>query len=104
MKTAQNIFKMEYGDSKNFMTPEILKFGKIGSNLVFELSQGTDFENEKIYGVTIVEIKEEKTLRRTDLSKVFFEKGEATKYINKIVEVWKSIDFYKREEEKLRLS
>lgn len=84
MKTAKEIFKMEYGNSKNFMTPEILKVGKINHNLAFELSQGTGFENEEIYGVTLVEIQGDKTTRRSDLSKMFFKKEEAIEYIDSI--------------------
>ena len=84
MKSAKEIFKIEYGNSKNFMTPNILKVGKINHNLAFELSRGTGFKNEEIFGVTIVEIQDEKTKRRSDLSKMFFKKGEAAEYINNL--------------------
>ena len=52
MKSAKEIFKIEYGNSKNFMTPNILKVGKINHNLAFELSRGTGFKNEEIFDST----------------------------------------------------
>lgn len=44
---------------KNFMTPEILGFGKIGDKYVYEVSQGpAPFESGKhIFGLTVKDIK-----------------------------------------------
>lgn len=49
------IFKQEYGDSTNFMIPDVIGYGVIspGKNIVYELSRGFDLVNERIFGVTV---------------------------------------------------
>jgi hypothetical protein len=53
----EEIFKQEYGDSKNFMTPETIGYGIISPvrNIVYELSRGTDLSDNIIFGVTVTD-------------------------------------------------
>lgn len=53
----EEIFKMEYGDSQNFMTPETIGYGVIspGRNIVFELSRGTNLQDDIIFGITVTD-------------------------------------------------
>lgn len=57
--TPQQAFRAEYGDGKNFMTPNFLAFGTIrpeqdGFGVFYELSSGRGFAHEKIWGLTVV--------------------------------------------------
>lgn len=81
--TAREIIKREYGDSKNFMTPGIIRRGKMCRNIAYELSGGTGFEHESIYGVSIVMIDEStgKTERLYNDSHMFHSLDEASAYI-----------------------
>lgn len=77
-------FKAAYGGHKgvNFMTPNIIREGKVGS-LHYELSEGRGFDNQPIFGVTVVEETEggRHAALRPDLSTVFQSKAEAEHYI-----------------------
>ena len=80
--TARKIIKMEYGNSKNFMTDRVLKMGKINKNMAYELSSGRGFTDNIIYGISLVELMEDgKTKRRDDLSKCCYSINEAESYI-----------------------
>ncbi len=80
----------------NFMTPNIIgqncfevKNGKEGGLFLWELSHGTGFKGENIYGVTVVvAVKKgnEYKIKGTDheLSKLFLKKSEAIRYIEKL--------------------
>ena len=87
---AIKILNKEYVNPKNLITPYILKIGKINKTMAFELSSGK-FMNEMIYGVTIVELieKENKTIRRDDLSECFKTMSEAKKYIKNLRDSYK---------------
>ncbi len=62
---------------KNMMTPDIIKFGESGG-FIFELSEGTGFNREPIFGVTVLELTEgEAPKRRSDLSQMFHNLTEA---------------------------
>ena len=96
---AIKILKKEFDHSKNFITPNILKIGKINKMMAFELSSGK-FMNEMIYGVTIVELieKENKTIRRDDLSECFKTMSEAKKYIKNLRDSYKkALEILKKE-------
>lgn len=85
--TARQIIKKEYGKSKNFMTPHILRYGKISKNVAYELSKGTGFKHETIYGVSIVTIdKQGNTKREFELSKKLDGILEAEGYIGRLRE------------------
>jgi len=49
---------------QNFMTPEWVCYGESG-DFVYEISQGRGMEEERIFGLTVVEIKG--CVHRTDL-------------------------------------
>lgn len=52
---ARELVRRELGDSKNFMTPTILRYGKLARNVAFELSRGDGFLRDGfMYGVSIV--------------------------------------------------
>lgn len=82
-KTAREIIHMEYKGSKNFMTPNVIKVGKIKRDMAYELSTGQGLEQKTtIYGVTIVSIdNDNNTTRRTELSKCCHSHAEAMEYI-----------------------
>ncbi len=83
--TATEIIKREMGNSKNFMTPTVLKYGKIISNIAFELSKGTGFYHNLLVGVTIVLLKRNNTTtRHLGLSKSFQSFNEAENYISNL--------------------
>ena len=54
---CKKIFQQVYGTSENFMTPEIIGYGHINldKHIVFELSQGTGFEHNLIFGVSVTD-------------------------------------------------
>ena len=81
--TAREIIRREYSDSKNFMTPTILKRGKMCRNIAYELSQGTGLEHQPIFGVSIVMVDESngKTERLYNDSHVFETLDLAQDYI-----------------------
>ena len=89
--SAREILRIEYGDSRNLMTDKIIKRGKINRNMAFELSVGNGMYNEKIYGLSIVEIIEENlTKRRTDLSDCYLSKREAENHIRFLKDKFKN--------------
>ncbi len=72
--TAREAIRHEYGAAKNFMTPDVIRVGKIARDVAYELSAGRGFDNEPIYGVSIVRIldhDEPVTEREYDLSGLF---------------------------------
>jgi len=71
--SANDMFLMEYGGGKNFMTPIILERGKISLYRTYEISRGKGISDQTIWGVTIVDYDPDtkKTTRRTDLSDCF---------------------------------
>jgi hypothetical protein len=83
-RSAREIIKAEYGDSRNFITPYRIKTGKINKNLAYELSYGFGMDNNKLYGLTIVEDAKDKTKRREDLSECFSSIDEAKNRIKEL--------------------
>ena len=88
MKTlsARQIFKKKYRDSKNFMTPYVLKYGKINNNLVYEVSSGEGFDHDIIYGITFISFNSttDKTTPENDLSCMLRSEEEVNQYIESI--------------------
>lgn len=77
---ARQTFRDAFNGQTNFMTPEVLRYGKKG-DLFYELSAGTGMHGERIYGVTVITTKGE----RTDLSKGGFDDVlKAEKYITSL--------------------
>jgi len=73
-RTVKEIFKSNL-KGKNFMTPDIIKYGESGA-YIYELSEGR-FMNSKMYGVTVLTRRGE----RTELDNSFFDLEEAKAYI-----------------------
>jgi hypothetical protein len=81
---ARNIIKKAYGNSKNFMTPKLIRYGKINSRLAYELSYGDGIiENTVIFGVSVASMDpEEKNAKMEfELSKCYHSIQEAEHYI-----------------------
>lgn len=56
--TPRQIFRRRFGKQGNFMTPDVMQYGKAGA-LVWELSEGRGFRRSNgdeppIYGVTVL--------------------------------------------------
>lgn len=71
-------FRQVYNGARNFMTPDLIKYGKRGRHL-YELSKGRGISNAPIYGVTVITIDGEKC---HDLSKMFYSYSDAVDYIS----------------------
>lgn len=66
--TAREIIHAEYGNSRNFMTPNRIRVGKIAPDLAYELASGKNMDGGPLYSVTIVEVLADGTTeRRHDL-------------------------------------
>lgn len=78
--TAEEIFDNEYGGDVNFMTPRILKRGKLAFGVAYELSEGNGIGEGLIWGLTVVFViqgKPLKTQRAKKLSQCFHSKDHA---------------------------
>ena len=85
-KSAQEIIRQEYGTARNFMTPSVIKTGKINPNVAFELSTGTGFDHNQIYGVSVVQYDPDTdtTDRHAIESKCFGNRAAAECYISQL--------------------
>lgn len=88
--TAEQIIKQEYEGCKNFMTPHVIRYGKIRSQtkhckkvVAYELSSGRGFRDNTIYGVSVVSWDPitNTTERMTKLSDCFGSLRKAEDYI-----------------------
>lgn len=84
--TAREAIRKEYGKSRNFMTPNLVRYGKINPTRAYELSWGSGLEpGTRLYGVSVVDIDENgETKRRTDLSNSFPSILLAERYISRL--------------------
>ncbi len=88
----RQIIRREYGDSPNFMTPTVVDYGTLSENtrvkVVYELSKGRGFENDTIYGVSVVSYFKEtgETLREVDMSCCKSSHRAALEYIGALAE------------------
>lgn len=53
-RRASAIFN-EHVRGKNVMTPDVIAHGFIGTQWVFEITQGTGFVGEPMFGVTVID-------------------------------------------------
>ena len=53
-RQASTVFK-SHMKGANFMTPESVAHGFIGRRWVYEISTGTDFLNQPMWGVTVID-------------------------------------------------
>ena len=90
--TAREMIKREYGTSKNFMTPDVLRRGKLHRAVAYELSGGGGFLTsiDRLFAVSVVAYNKEmdKTARCTDVSEVFSSRAEAEDYISELRTRW----------------
>ena len=86
--TAIQAIKTEYKNSRNFITPYVIRYGKLNKDQAYELSSGKSiFDDNTIYGVSIVDILDHDnkiTKRRTDLSNCFQSLQSAEYYIQSL--------------------
>ena len=68
------------------MTPHVIEFGFVRENVAYELSDGTGFNNNPIYGVSIVKYNPDTrdTERLYDESKCLHSISEARRYIESL--------------------
>ena len=80
---AHELLRKEYGDSANFMTPDVLRVGLAGDDMAWELSQGRGFEGETIWGVSVViELDDGTTDRPLEpFSQLFHSRAKAEAHI-----------------------
>lgn len=85
--SAREIFRMQYGGKRNFMTQNVEKYGKINRNVAYEVSSGRGIEpGTTLYGVSVVahSRQKQKTFPIYGLSKPFYSKEEANEYISSL--------------------
>ena len=85
--TARQIIRKEYGNSTNFITPYVVKYGKISRTVAYELSRGTGpLSQHMLYGVSIAVWDEDTntTRRAIQTSKLFDLLWDAEQYIEKL--------------------
>jgi hypothetical protein len=68
------------------MTPTVLDAGKVGPYRAWELSEGRGFDNERIWGVSVVDVDPDsgETRRRTDISRCCHTRREANDLIDSL--------------------
>lgn len=105
--SAYETINHEYKGGKNFITPHVIKFGKIHRNMAFELSSGQGFFGDgDIFGVTVVRILSHvhpiKTKRASELSKCCQSHAEALQYIEYLKDTAPDMDAQNHEKEAAR--
>lgn len=80
--TPKETFKKVFGKSTNFMTPNVIRYGRISNNLVYELSWGNVL-NGDMYGVTVIK-NDSYDDYYTDYSKALHSRTEAEEYIEEL--------------------
>ena len=90
MNKAKEKFRQVFGDGINFVTPDVIRYGKAG-RFYYELSEGYDtfeiFGDQKgrVYGVTIIE-ETDHLERRDKISFMFRDREKVDEYINVLKE------------------
>jgi hypothetical protein len=78
--TAREILRREYGDSRNFMAPNVITRGKLSRSVAYELAWGDGIEHgTKVYGVSVVRLHEDGTTERDYDSSCCFSSLQAAK-------------------------
>lgn len=82
---ARDIFLYVFGDSKNFMTPHIERYGVTqAGNYVYEVSSGEGIDRQPLYGVTVIDCTGTKPVRDHDKSRSFTSKKEIGAYLREL--------------------
>lgn len=95
--STQAIF-LEVLKNKNFITPDIIEYFR-NDYYAIELSSGYGMNRNTVYGVTVLEKKDEKWIRTLDkdLSGCFLSEQEARKYITLLLEFKAAMEGLKEE-------
>jgi hypothetical protein len=82
---ARELLRLEYGDSRNFMTPHRIAIGKLGRDAAYELSAGEGLEpGSKLYGVSVVRLVDGETQRDYDASGCFSTLEAANAHVERL--------------------
>ena len=96
--SPRDLLRAEFGSGPNFMTPTIMRVGWIaskGRQVAYELSRGTGFQQEPIYGVSLVAATDDGgTDRLHDLSRMFFDAALAEDFIASLKKSSRVVGFY----------
>jgi len=84
MTTAREMIIKAFSGKKNFVTPHVIRYGKINRNVSYELSSGRGLYNADLYGVTVVSERNNVIKKEYDISKSFYSLSEAEDYIKKL--------------------
>lgn len=86
--SAREILRREYGSSRNMMTPDVIRRGKLGRHTAYELATGYGLEPGSIlYGVSVVRVCDDgSTMRLYDASRVFHGLEDAEGWIQSLRE------------------
>ena len=76
-------FKKWNKNHKNFMTPDIISIKQKG-NRIYELSEGTGFENEPIYGASELESKPDGNFQSTARGQMFHSEEKAKEHLKNL--------------------
>ena len=83
---ASKLFESVYGygkNSRNMMTPDLIKYYHHNNTWAIELSSGTaPFSKAPIYGITVVRKHGKKARSCSCLSKMFYDRQEAESYVH----------------------
>jgi hypothetical protein len=86
--TAREALRIEYGHSRNMLTPDVIRVGKLSRDLAFELSTGSGIEQgTTLYGVSLVRIIDHdagRTERDYERSQVFHSLEDAEAYLESL--------------------
>lgn len=79
-KEAKEVFQELFEGRKNIMTPDIIRYGW-RNHLAYELSEGTDMDNNAIFGVTVIDTSGTELDHDHNKSKLCKSLDEAKQYI-----------------------
>jgi hypothetical protein len=86
--SAREALQIEYGGARNFMTPQVVRVGKLDRDTAYELASGSGFEpGSAVYGVSVVRIlshEARQTERDYDRSSVFSSLEDAEAYVESL--------------------
>jgi len=90
---ARDLFHEFFNGQRNLMTPGVIRYGWKGKgHYAYEISQGDDFLNNKMFGVTILEVDSDAdTITRSDFSQHCKSLSHAESVVAELtVEAWRA--------------
>jgi len=83
--SARELLEMEYGSSRNLLTPHRVAIGKLDRTSAYELSAGEGIEpGSRLYGVSVVRLVNRKTERDYEESCAFSTLAAANAHIEEL--------------------